>query len=284
MIELGWLGTADMPAANAFVEYLLWLTIGACLVLYLRLRQQGLHRVYRVFAAFVLFRAARATALAALPPIWYGLKHRPYVRFANNVYGWGWTLTEPLLWVLHVLVVLELYSLVLQNYKGVASMGRWAVLAGLAIAIVLSSLTLPAELSHSAEHSPILRVVGVAVRAVDTSLVLFLLFITAFLVWFPIPLTRNVVLYSMVYAFYFTTGALAELARNLLGQSVWSGMNVAAACLQLLCFGIWTVFLNRAGESKTVVVRHALAPQHEEILVQQLAAINASLMRSGPRP
>jgi hypothetical protein len=280
MIELKGFGTAGMLPHATIVGYLFWLTIAGYLALYVRLRQQGLHRVYRVFAAFLLFRAASAVALSVLPPLWYGLQNHPYTQFANRVYAWTWAVTVPMLWILQLLIVLELYSLVLQNYKGIASMGRWAVLAGLAGAIVLASLALPSELSQSTEHSPVLRIFGVVTLGLDSSLVIFLLFITAFLVWFPIPLSRNVVLYSMVYALYFTTGAVLEFVQNLHGLAVWGVMNIALTSINLLCLGIWIVFLNRASEATKVVVRQAWAPEHQEFLIAQLAAINSSLMRS----
>src|SRR5208283_3769325 len=101
-----------MPAADAILAFMDWLEIAGFFVLYLRLRQQGLHRIYRVFAAYLLFRTGRTLALATLPPIWYGAHRVSYVRLGNNVYAWGWVLTEPVAWVLQVLVVLELYSLI----------------------------------------------------------------------------------------------------------------------------------------------------------------------------
>ncbi len=280
MLELGNFGTGAMLPVDDILKYLSWSIILAFFVLYLRLRQQGLHRVYRVFAAFVLFRTVRELALETLPAAWYGLHRVSYVRLGNNVYAWGWALTEPVAWVLQVLVVLELYSLVFQSYKGIASLGRWAVLAGIAIAVLLSSMTLPAELSHSAEHYTVLRDYFVVSRGLHASLVILLLLITGFLVWFPVPLNRNVVLYSMVYALYFTTGALADLAYNLGGLATRNVVDLAHDSMELLCIGVWTVFLNRVGEAKTVVVRHAWTPEREELLVGQLAAINASLMRS----
>jgi hypothetical protein len=272
-----------MPDLASIMEWLVWLTIAGYVVLYLRFRREGLDRIYRVFAAFLLFRAVRSGLLALLPPIWYAVRNRPHAHFANNVYAWGWTLTEPVLWLFHVLVVLELYSLVFQKYKGVASMSRWAVFAGLGVAAALSSLTLPAELTHSLHQSPILRCFIAVGRGVDASLVIFLLFITAFLAWFPVPLHRNVVVYSLVYALYFLTGALADLAGTLRGTAVWEPMSLALVGVDLLCLVLWIGFLNRAGESKTVVVRHAWAPRHADVLIEQLAAINSSLMPSGRR-
>ncbi|HXN49851.1 MAG TPA: hypothetical protein VN893_24580 [Bryobacteraceae bacterium] len=272
-----------MPTADAILAYVAWATLASFFVLYLRLRQQGLQHVYRFFAAFVLFRAVRDLALVALPALWYGLHHRPYVRLGNNVYAWVWVLLEPPMWILHILVVLELYSLVLQNYKGIASMGRWAVFAGLTVAVVLSCATLPAEMSHSAEHYTLLRWAFVASRGVHASLVIFLLFITAFLAWFPVPLNRNVVLYSMVYALYFITDTLAQMAYNLLGLAGRNAVNFANDGMELLCLWVWIVFLNRAGEAKPVIIGHAWTAQHEDELMGQLAAINTSLTRSARR-
>ena len=269
-----------MPAANSIVECLSWVEVAAYVVLYLRLRHQGLHRVYRVFAVYLIFRAARSVVLQVLPWACYGLLGRPYEQFANNVYGWAWILTEPLVWVLQVLVVLELYSLVLQNFKGIASMGRWVLLAGLTVALVLASVTLPSELSHSAQNYTMLRGYLVVSRGLDASLVIFLLFITAFLAWFPVPLNRNVVLYSMVYALYFITNALAKLASNLIGASAWNAVNLASNCVDLLCLGVWIVFLTGSGEARKVVVGHAWTALHEEQLLGQLAAINSTLTRS----
>ena len=271
-----------MPSVDAILECLFWLRIAGYLVLCLRLCRQELHRVYRMFATYVLFRAVRQAALATLPRLWYAVHRQPYHPYANNAYGWIWALTEPVVWILQVLVVLELYSLVLQSHKGIASLGRWTVLAGLTIAVALSSITLPSELSHSAEKYVILRWFSLANRGVDASLVLFLLFITAFLAWFPVPLNRNVVLYSMAYAFYFIAGTMAELASNLGGLATWNAVSLAVSGVDLVCLALWIVFLNRAGEAQTVVFRQNWTSQHEELLMRQLEAINASLMRSAP--
>jgi hypothetical protein len=271
-----------MPSVPTILECLSWLTSAGFLALYLRLRRQDLHRAYRVFAAYVLFRVSRLVVLATVPRLWYWVHRQPYFPYANNAYGWIWALSEPVMWILRILVALELYSLVFQNHKGIASLGRWTVIAGLSIAVVLSSITLPSELSHSAEKYVILRWCSLAERGVDASLVVFLLFITAFPAWFPVPLNRNVVLYSMVYALYFIVGTLAELATNLGGLATWNVVSLGVKGLDLACLALWIVFLNRAGEAKTVVFRQTWTARHEELLMGQLAAINASLMRSAP--
>ena len=106
------------------------------------------------------------------------------------------------------------------------------------------------------------------------------LFVTAFLVWFPVPLNRNVVLYSLVYALYFIAGTLAELAASLGGLAMWGAVNLTVNCVDLTCLALWIVFLNRSGETTTVVFSHTWTPQREDHLMRQLEAINTSLMRS----
>jgi hypothetical protein len=285
MLELG--GRASsvaMPALERAVLYLFWLTIVAHLALYLRLRHEGLHRVYRFFAAFLLFRVVRATLLAALPPLWGWLVYRTRVDpFANSVYGWIWLLTEPVLWVFYILIVLEVYSRVLERYKGIESLGRWAVLAGLAVSLVLASLTLPVDLSGPQWQELVLRYTTVALRGVVSGLVVFLLFATGFLLWVPVPVSRNSVVHTLVYTLYFLLLSLSIFIANVQGSGAVALKNLAMCVTTLACLAMWGRFLNREGESKTLSIRHKWAPEQEQHLIEQLAAINASLLRTVPK-
>ena len=88
------------------------------------------------------------------------------------------------------------------------------------------------------------------------------------------------VLYSLVYALYFIAGTLAELAASLGGLAMWGAVNLTVNCVDLTCLALWIVFLNRSGETTTVVFSHTWTPQREDHLMRQLEAINTSLMRS----
>jgi hypothetical protein len=272
-----------MPGVELIERSLFWVSIPAYLALYWRLRHEGLHRTYRVFSAYLVFHAARSATLAGMPVLWSLFRKGRYVHFGNDVYGWFWVLTEPILWVFYILLLLELYSLVFRNYRGITSLSRWAILAGLIVAIVLSALTLPADLSNSAERFPILRGFLAVEHGLASSLVVFLLSITAFLVWFPVPLNRNVVLHSLVYAIYFVTVAMSLLLRDLRGSTVTSAINLAYTGVDLVCVALWIALLNRAGEAVKATVRHAWDPERQEFLMKQLEAINSTLLRSGPK-
>ena len=52
-------------------------------------------------------------------------------------------------------------------------------------------------------------------RPIMTSLLILILLITGFLVYYPVPLGRNVLVYLLGYAVYFVTNATTIFIRNL---------------------------------------------------------------------
>jgi hypothetical protein len=268
-----------LPLEQA-VQYLWWVDVAGHMGLFARLRLAGLHRIYRFFSAYLLFGVLRAALLMGAPRLYSVIGGPSAARHGPNLYGWIWVATQPLVWVFYVLVVLELYTLVLQNYKGIASLGRWVMLAGLTVGLLVSALSLSADLSNPTEAFPILRVFFVIDRGLSSSLVIFLLIITGFLAWYPVPLSRNLVVHCAVYAVYFLSLSMVVLVRNLVGANVMGIVNVAQLSIELACLMVWLFLLNRAGESKTVRVRPQPTPEDEQALVEQLEAINSTLLRA----
>lgn len=160
-----------------------WLEVAGYLVLYIRLRRERLTGTYRFFSMFLLFHMLRAVALMTATALGRMLGEAPISDFFSRGYYWVWVITEPVQWVLYILVVLELYGLVFRNYKGIASLGRWAILAGLVISVLVAALTLPLDL-NSAEPLPLLRYVLIVDRGVTSSLALFLILMSGFLASF----------------------------------------------------------------------------------------------------
>ncbi|MGE5488007.1 MAG: hypothetical protein ACM3ZB_09345 [bacterium] len=263
-----------MPASGIFwvLEAILWLSTAAYAGLAFRMWRSGLHARYRFFFVFVLFRVIRAIALASVP-------------FQRNTYSWIWFGTQPVLWILYILVLLELYGLVLGNYKGLATFGRWVVTAGLTAALIISSLTVGADLGGGGwESYPVLRYWSAIDRAVQSGLVIFLLIITAFLAIYPVTLSRNVLVHCVVYAIYFISGAAAMLVRNISASDfVQQAANVVMSGATLACIIAWLVLLNRKGEEIKVARRPQWRPEDEEQLMRQLASINATLLKAARR-
>jgi len=244
---------------------------GACVigygVLLWKLWSERLWNVYPFFSSYLAYRLVRAVVLYAIP-------------YNTNAYGWVWLASAPLSWVFYILVVLELYSLVLRNYKGIATLGRWTLMAALGISILISALTLSADLSNSAESYPVLRYFTVIERGVISSLAIFLLLITAFLVWYPVPLSRNVVVYSVVYSVYFLSTTMGFLVRNITGNDAMSMVHLVLSSVTVCCLVVWIVLLNRKSESLTMVVGQHWRQEEEEQLMEQLGTINSTLLRA----
>jgi hypothetical protein len=245
---------------------LLWINTAGYVVLAFRIAAARLHRTYRCFFWYMVFRAGRAIALSLT------ISDR-------NAYSYIWVYSLPVLWFLYALVLLELYSLVLENYKGLATVGRWAMLAGMGMAVAVASISLGPDLNGAPNT---LRYLLVADRGVQSSLLLFLLAIAGFLAWYPVKLSRNVVIHSITYACYFGAGAALTFVRNVKFASPFAAglVNVGLTTVTLLCLLTWIVFLNRRGEAVTVSKRPQWQPDDEKHLIEQLTAINASLLRT----
>ena len=248
-------------------QILWWGNVSLILALGIKLAVAGLHRTYRWFFAFLTFQVVQSAVMLPLDP-------------ARDEYAWAYLLTQPVLWVLYILVVLEVYSLALRNHPGIASLSRWVLLGGLIISISVSALTLSADLSNPTGRFPVLVYVGVIERGLTFSLVVFLLLISGFLLWTPIRLPRNVALHACVYSLYFFSTASGLLIRNVLGYQLVGGVSVAILSSYDLCLLLWILFLNRKGEETPVTLRKLWRQADEDQITRQLDAINAFLLRS----
>jgi hypothetical protein len=247
---------------------ILWsLSIVANAVTAWRLRQLGLHSIYRFFFVYLTFAAARSVTLFALPA---GLGSRTY----SIIY----LVTAPMLWIFYVLVVLELYSLVLRNYAGIYSLGRWTLYGGLFFSIAISILTLIPSWGH--EHSRLLFWCTTVERGVVFSLVIFLLLILLFLTSYPVALNRNILVHCIVYTVYFLGISMIELISSVVGHEVIRQLNYVVEVMTIGCYLGWIFLLTRAGENRPAMLRHSWTPADEQRLVDQLNNINATLLRA----
>lgn len=243
-------------------QFLLIAQAAIMTALCIRLCLAGLYRVYPFLFSYLLASFLSIGVSLAVP-------------FDSLLYRNSWLVTESVSICLYVLVVLELYSNVLHDTVGIASLSRRYIQIILGIAITASLLLLEMEKTEGGTVAHLF----VFERAIMFSLVLFLLLLTAFLVYYPIPLKRNVIVYVIGYAVYFLMKASAIFINNI--GYYWNRelSNVRmVACFACLVF--WFFALNRRGEAKTVILGHQWNTQDEDRLLAQLKAINASLART----
>src|SRR5438309_1940007 len=89
----------------------------------IKLYRTGLYKQYPVFFAFIIFRVPNS-----LWPLYLNDVH-------SDRYFQVWVLTDPIGLGFYVLMVMELYRLVLDRYKGLYSLGRKALYVSLAVSV-----------------------------------------------------------------------------------------------------------------------------------------------------
>ena len=243
-------------------EFLSALQTGALIVLLFRMWKAGLQRVYVYFFSYLLLVLFESAVLAL-------------VGYGTVAYGYVWMATEVLSLCFYTLIVLECYDSVLRDLGGIATISRRYIKITLAIAVIAALLLLGLERTPKTTFQYFYTLD----RTIVSSLVMFVLLINLFLVYYPIPLNRNVIVYSIGYAVYFLTKAAALFARNV-SDELQRQISAVLIAVSTGCLIFWAFALNRRGETKTVIIGHKWRAEDEERLLSQLKEINASLGRA----
>ena len=253
-------------AAGPSIFALMWgFSIVANGVAALRLYQLDLNRVYKFFFTYLVFAFFRSLVLIPFS-------------VSSTAYALIYLATAPILWVFYILVVLELYSLVLQNYAGINSLGRWTLYGALFFSVAVALLTLIPTLGT--ENSRLMFWTTTVERGVIFSLVLFLLFILFFLTRYPVALNRNIIVHCVVYTVFFLGISMTILIRNVMGQDFMRELNHVVVVIGSACYMVWIFFLTRDGEKRIVMLRQKWSQEDEQRLIEQLNSINATLLRT----
>src|ERR1035437_8019626 len=148
------------------------LLLGSMLMV-LMLYRTGLYRRYPIFFAFFIFRIQNG--------VW-----PLFLQISSPLYQEVWVLTEPIGLGFYVLMVLELYKLVLERYKGLYTLGRWALYVSLAISVSISAISLLPRIQPSMpQESKVMFYMLATERGVHTGLAIFIVLILCFLSLFP---------------------------------------------------------------------------------------------------
>jgi len=207
--------------------------------LLIKLFHEQLHRKYRRFSVYLLF-----TVLQALIPVILELE------VDTNAYGWFYFLSQPLVWGFGFFIVLELFDLVLAEFKGIRSAARLIlkVLAGVSVAISVGT-ALPSVLKNVHDPQRVIRLYFVAQRTIVIELLFVLAAVQFVLLKYRLTLPRNTVYYSIGYALYFTAFAVQAFFISELGPGLSEVTNVAAISVSSGCLLFWILALNRHGEA-----------------------------------
>lgn len=236
-------------------------------VLAAKLFWTGLFRTYRAFAAFLVFSVARVLLMGG-------------VKFNAGQYMSFFMITESVQLFLYVLMTMEFYGLIFRQFPGIRKVSQYALAGSLVAATVVSFLTLSADLGDRARYTlSALDQFMVAERGVVSSMVLLILLMTAFLAYYPVPLPRNLVAHSAIFAVFFLSKSTLILYRNLTGASMDRVYSLAIMGVAGACLCTWFALLRRSGEEIAVVVGHMWDRSEEQRLIAQLKGVNSALAR-----
>lgn len=197
----------------------------------------------------------------------------------SDVYAWLFVYSTPVLWVFAYLVVLELYRLILEDYPGIASVGRKAVSWCLGLALAISVLYALPDLKGAPGPSPILRIYFVAERSTVLGLLLFLVLIQVFLIHYRLRLSRNRTVYATGYAVYFGVVVAQDVILTALGIQTAGTLGLWTSALAGVILLTGALLLSRQGESR-VQLESVDSSSDRARLQQQLADMNRMLSRA----
>jgi hypothetical protein len=245
---------------------LFYLNFSAQLVLLFRLLHSRLYRIYLSLFLYWLVQALPSVALMVIP-----IHSHPYV----YVY-WG---AQTINVLMAVFVVQDVYRIALLEHPAVASFARRAVLAAMAIAaiVALSGITLDSAIL--AGQSPAIHRFATFERSMNFVILLFLLLISVLLLWFPIRVPRNIVVYISGFVLFSASRSFGLLLSNLLPPSDTRLVSTILLGLTLLSLLIWIIGIRPEGERVTATPGYRRNPEAMQRLSRQLDSINAALAR-----
>ena len=244
----------------------LWILnlLGSAFVIW-RLYFVGLQKTYRFFFAYMVLALARTVILFQFNPL-------------KKTYYHIWLLTQPLLWLCFVLVVSELYSLVLRQYRGIYSVSRWFFFGAVTLSTIISASTVFTTMAGSASRPPLLYYSALIERGVVTSLAIFLFLLLTLVAWFAVPLSRNLLTHCCVYSAYFLFNNVVMLYWHSGSKNAAYWGSTWKLSSALICYSCWVFLLSRRGEERTASLGLGRDPLEEKRLLGQLETLNATLL------
>ncbi len=241
------------------------ITVVAAVLTALRVWKCGLAARYPVLTTFLFFLAPYSGV-----PLLLDLHSAAYYYF--------WTATQPLYWILEVLLIRELCMAVLAEYPGVYTLGRWLMCGGILISTGISVLSLEARIkSTMSTRGTLLAIWTAGDRGVNLALAVFLLLMLFLVTRYPVRLSRNAVLNTAVFAVFFLSNTLGATLHWIFDLKLSLTIDACLAAASCICTIAWLLFLTPAGE-KVVFHRLRYREDQERHLLGQLDMLNRVLL------
>ena len=244
---------------------LFYFNIIAELVLLWRLVHARLYRTYSPLFFYWMAQAVGSVALLAIP-------------IASRRYAYGYWGAQTIYVLMAVFVVQDLYRIALLEHPAVASFARRTVLAAMAIAAAVALSGIRLDFTMLPGQYPDIHRFLTFERSMNFMTLLFLLIVSALLLWFPIRVRRNIVVYISGFVLFSASRSVGLLLYNLRPQD---GRLISTVLLGLTLMSllIWIVGIEPEGELVIATPGYRRDPETMQRLSHQLDSINAALTR-----
>lgn len=244
--------------------------IAGALLTALRLYTTGLFRRYPVFFSYFVFKVPYNTC-----PLFLDMRSNTYMHY--------WVLTEPIAMAFYVLMVAELYRLVLEKYKGLSTVGRWAMYVCSIVSVAIAAISLiPRIRPQTPQASRIMGYMLAGERGIALSLTIFLILLLFFLTLFPVRLSRNVRVHALIFTVFFLSNTTALLVRALFGMTLAVEINTVVSIISACSVFAWLIFLRPEGEEVPGPTLY-LGKDYEERVLNGLNSLNSTLLKVARR-
>jgi hypothetical protein len=252
---------AVVPSTPVWQLALFACNLLAFVALFARVLSMRLAKTYPALTLWLAFNIASSAAP------WF-------VQMSVWAYAWFYLWAEASSALLYLFVVIELYGKVFNDHPGVAGAMKRLIIAVAPVSAFISALLLRMERPPLSYLDWLYQME----QGVISCLALLVLMASGFMVWFPLRVARNTVVYSVGYATYLVPKGATLLLMNL-GQvdTKLSGAICMTVCA--LCLLFWALFLSESGETAMVSLSRPLRVPDERRLMAQLELINRSLSR-----
>jgi hypothetical protein len=222
-----------------------WTSIACCAFALGSLCVRGLVGRYPSFGSYLAFNLIRNLAMKSI-------SGSP----ANHTYALIYFITEPLSLALWVLVTLELFRRICEQYRGIATLARKLLIGSLLVSVCAALATIVPDISAINWVRPAAQLVMLLERSVFTVLAIFLFLLSMFFGYYHAPMRDNTVRHMRILALYFCLDACGTMAALVLhafanGPTTTATMAIISRTLMIgssCCMIGWGLALTRAGE------------------------------------
>lgn len=243
------------------------LTTGLTAAVLVKLWSSGLLKLYKLFFAYLAVDFLSSIGGMAIP-------------FHSSTYAYFYVAAQTVKIAIAAFMLVEIYSLALEQHPALAQFGRSVIRYILLAAAAIPFIGVFLDQSSSNPH-PYLRAFFTFERTMDSTMAIFLIFISVFMAWFPVRLRGNVIVYIGGFIVWsLSRSAYIDVINHWINdKNVKLATNIAQMCIALGCLVFWLVGFKRQGEARTAVVGHLWNRAEADRLTGQLETINDGLAK-----